>query len=88
MLEEYKREFKEKSKIYLRIKVNPNSIKTEIKEIMGDKTIKINVSALPEKGKANQELIKYLSREFNIFKNNVKIISGAGERIKLIKIKL
>jgi uncharacterized protein (TIGR00251 family) len=49
-----------------------------------DDTIKINISAIPERGKANKELIGFLKDKFKA--SNVKIISGKGERIKLVKI--
>ena len=79
-----------KNKNYLRIKVIPNSNTNEIKEIMtddsGEETIKIKIKAIPEKGKANTELIKFLSKELEIKKSNISIISGKTDRIKLIKI--
>jgi len=84
-----KNELLDKREVYLRIKVRPSSAKTEIKDILVDKngeTIKINIAAPPEKGKANQELVKFLASEFAVLKNNVRILSGAQDRIKLIKI--
>lgn len=75
---------------YLRVKVIPKSSKNEIVEIMddnGEKTIKIRIKAVPEKGKANVELIKFLSKELNIPKENISIISGKTDHIKLLKIK-
>lgn len=75
---------------YLRIKVIPKSSKNEITEIMedteGEQTIKIRIKAVPEKGKANAELIKFLSKELNIPKQNIKILSGKTEQLKLVKI--
>ncbi len=75
---------------YLRIKVIPRSKTNEIIEIIKDdkkeETIKIRIKAPPEKNKANQELIKFLSKELQIPKSNFKIISGKHEQIKLIKI--
>ena len=86
MIEEYKEKLKINGEVYLRIKVRPNAGKTVIREKMEDETIKIDVVAVPEKGKANKELIAYLTKEFKINKENVKIISGTKDRIKLIKI--
>lgn len=65
----------------------PRSSKTEIAGIMDDETIKIRIKAVPEKGKANNELIKFLSKELNIPKENISIISGKTDSIKLIKLK-
>ena len=62
-------------KDYLRIKVIPKSPKNEVTEIMkdesGEETIKIRIKAIPEKGKANTELIKFLSQELAIPKSNI-----------------
>jgi len=72
--------------MYLRIKVLPKSSKNEIVETLEDGTIKIRIKAAPEKGKANAELIKFLSKEYQVPKEKISIISGAKEQIKLIKI--
>ena len=86
MFFEFKKLFLEKGEVYLRVKVRPNAAKTLAKEVMADETVKIDLAAAPVKGKANQELIKFLAKEFVVSKDNVKIISGAGERVKLVKI--
>ncbi len=85
-MNKYKEKLRINNEVYLRIKVRPNSSKTEIREIMEDETVKVDVAAIPEKGKANKELIKYLAREFKVNKENVKILSGISNRIKLVKI--
>jgi uncharacterized protein len=86
MLNKYKKILIEKGEIYLRVKVRPNSSSSVIVDADDDE-LKIDIAAKPEKGKANAELIKILAKEFDINKNNVKIISGAGSRIKLLKLK-
>ncbi|HNV12273.1 MAG TPA: DUF167 domain-containing protein [bacterium] len=95
MLEKYIEELKNKKEIYLRIKVFPNSSKTKVKEIKIDnienknvETLIINIKAQAEKNKANQELMKFLAKEFKILEKYISIISGASSRIKLIKIKI
>lgn len=87
MLKVFKKNLIKNKEIYLRIKVNPGMSKTEIKEVLDDDTIKINIAAPPEKGRANKELIKFLANEFLSVSDNIKILSGAGDRLKLIKIK-
>ncbi len=86
MLEKYIKNLADNKEIYLRIKVLAGAGKTEFIEEMADGTLKIAVRAVPEKGKANQELIRYLAKEAGADKSDIKIISGAGERLKLIKI--
>jgi len=86
MFVKLKKLYQEKGEVYLRVKARPNASKTCFKEIMADETVKIDLAAAPEKGKANQELIKFLAKQFDVANGNVKIISGAGERLKLVKI--
>lgn len=54
---------------------------------MADDTIKIRVKAAPEKGKANAELLKFLSIKLALPQQNLSIISGKTEQLKLIKVK-
>jgi len=86
MLDKFKKQLINQGEIYLRIKVRPGAKKFEVIGIMQDGAIKINVSAPPVKGKANEELVKFLTKEFNIENNKVKIIGGTKERLKLVKI--
>ena len=79
--------FKKNKEIILKIKVRTGADKTELKTRMDDDCIKINIAAVPEKGKANAELLKFLSKIFNLPANNIQIISGASDKYKLIKIK-
>lgn len=74
------------SDVYLRVKVCPRSSRTEFKEKMADETYKINIAAPAEKGKANQSLLKFLASALGVSQNKISIISGAGDRVKLIKI--
>lgn len=79
-------QLKNKGEAYLAVKVIPGSAKTEFRDMMADDVYKIAVAAAPEKGKANNELIKFLARELKVLKSRFKIIAGAGEKNKLIKI--
>jgi hypothetical protein len=88
MLEKFKNKLLQKGDLYLRIKVRPGVSKSEAVSLMDDDTIKINIAAAPEKGKANAELINFLSKEFGVGKSQVKIISGQAEKLKLLKINL
>lgn len=48
--------------------------------------LKIKIKALPEKGKANKELIRFLSKMLHIPKSSIKIKSGMASRQKTIEI--
>lgn len=85
MLKEF---IKQNKPAYLRIKVIPKSAKNEVIDIMDDETIKIRIKAVPEKGKANKELISFLSEELEMPKDRFDIISGKHDQLKLVKILL
>jgi uncharacterized protein len=87
MLLRFKKKIEKDGVLCLKVKVRPSAAKTAIREIMADGTIKIDIAAPAEKGRANQELIEFLAREFFTAKDNVKIIRGVREKIKIVKIK-
>ncbi len=73
-------------KTYLKIKVTTKQPKTEYINTLDDGTIKIRIKAVPEKGKANEELIRFLSKELKIEKDMIEITSGTTDTIKLVRI--
>jgi len=66
----------------LKIIAKPNSPKTEITEVDKD-SIKLNVKAQPEKGKANKEIIKFFSK---LLKKQVTIKTGKTTKTKILSI--
>jgi len=73
-------------KLYCYVKIYPNSRQNKISE--EENMLKIYVTELPEKGKANQALIRILSKYYHISKTNINIIQGEKNRIKLLQINL
>jgi uncharacterized protein (TIGR00251 family) len=69
----------------LNIHVRPGSGRNEIAEIKPE-YIKIRISAPADKGKANAELLKFLSKILKIQRTDIEIISGTNSKIKMIKI--
>ena len=65
----------------IRINVTPNASKTELVE--ENEQLKLYLKAVPDKNKANQELIKFFKKEFNL---KVEIKSGMKNRNKVLKI--
>lgn len=70
----------------LRVKVIPKSAKTEIVGTMPDGTVKIRVAAVPEKGKANAELIAFLAKHYGVNRGSVSILTGETSQVKQIRI--
>jgi uncharacterized protein (TIGR00251 family) len=68
----------------INIKVIPNSKENSL-TIQNDQIIvKINAPAVD--GKANKELIKFLSEYYKVKKSKIKIIKGEKSRYKIISI--
>ncbi|MDP3698446.1 MAG: DUF167 domain-containing protein [Nanoarchaeota archaeon] len=65
----------------LKIKVIPQSGRTELKEENGK--LKLYLKSAPEKGKANIELIKYFKKEYKL---SVRIKSGETSRQKVLEV--
>jgi uncharacterized protein (TIGR00251 family) len=51
-----------------------------------DGTITIDVAAPPSKGKANREIVKWLSRRLRMSSSSVRIVSGVHSNLKVIEI--
>lgn len=70
----------------IKLFVKPGSSKTEIAG-MHDGMVKIRISSPAEKGKANRELVSFLSLKLQIPKKDIKITSGELSNIKTLEIK-
>ncbi len=68
---------------HLKIKVIPNAKETQLIGRMGD-FIKIKIAAVPDKGKANQELINFLAKQFGVKKDDIQIIRGHKNHRKIL----
>lgn len=75
----------------MRVRLTPNSSACRKNGFFetpeGEEYLKINVVSVPEKGKANKELIAYLAKALKLAKNEIEIISGELDRYKKVLIK-
>jgi uncharacterized protein (TIGR00251 family) len=74
---------KREAKILLR--VYPGAARNEVAGFT-DGVLRVKVSAPPVKGKANGELIAFLSKTLGVSKSSISIIKGHTSRNKLIAI--
>jgi len=68
----------------IRVKVNARRAKSELAGELADGTLKINIAAPPEKGKANEELCRFLASRYGIARSEVRIVSGHNAALKLV----
>ena len=71
--------------VFLQIKVKPRSRISSLEETP-DGTWIARLKSPPVDGKANAELIKLVAERFGCGKSAVTIKSGAGARMKLVKV--
>lgn len=57
------------------IKIIPNARNNEFVTVMDNGVLKIKVAAIPEKGRANKELISFLSKELRLNKDCIHIMT-------------
>ena len=69
-----------------RFKVIPRSAQNEIVGEMADGTMKVKISAPPEKGKANDALCNFLAEHYRVARGEVTIVSGHSAALKLVRI--
>ncbi|MBU6140821.1 MAG: DUF167 domain-containing protein [Proteobacteria bacterium] len=72
------------------VRVTTNAVQTKIGgKFIDEKNqeyLKINVAAVPEKGMANEELIKFLAKKLKIPQSKIEIIRGETSRLKVLKL--
>lgn len=52
----------------------------------GQSWLKMRVSTVPEKGKANTAMIRLLARELSVSKSSIALIAGDTQRKKILRI--
>lgn len=75
---------KESSSI-LEILVRPSASKTKIREFRSSVVV-VDVSAPPKKGKANSELLSFLSKILDVPRSDLEIVRGETSKRKWIKV--
>ena len=73
-----------KDSISISVNIHPNSQKNRI--LITDYSIEIYIKEPPTKGKANQALLKYLSKKFEISSSSIKILHGEKSKKKIVSI--
>lgn len=74
--------------LLLRIRLTPNAKRNSIDRIEagadGQQQLRICVTAIPEKGKANAALAKLLSKKLRLPQSRIRLIAGELNRNKIV----
>lgn len=76
--------------IRLVVRLTPNGGRNAVDGIEADgeggMLLKVRVTAVPEKGKANKALIALIAKSLGIAKSSVELVSGDTSRKKILRI--
>ena len=86
MLDKLQQKLQAEGSLTLTLRCRPGASKTQIKSAMTDGSIKIDVAAAPEDGRANGELVAYLAEVFDVSVMNITILTGQTNRQKVLHI--
>lgn len=67
----------------LYVRVKPRSSKSAVEGLHGDR-ISVSLHSPPEKGKANKELLRLISKALGVPTSSLEILSGVGSRHKTV----
>lgn len=74
----------------VRVRLTPNSSSSRISGLISgpndEEYLRINIVSVPEKGKANKELIAFLAKQLGLAKTALQIVSGTTNHWKKIEI--
>jgi len=84
---ELRRRLATDGQLMLDVKVIPRSSKSEIVEFLPDGSLRVKLAAVPEKGKANEELIGVLGAYFDVRKDAVEVVMGEAAQRKRVRIR-
>ena len=74
----------------LALRVSPNARKSEFAGWTADEkgrpVLLVKLAAPPVDGKANEELVRFLSKELEVPKGSITLLRGAGGRQKMVEI--
>lgn len=86
MLEDMQKRLAQDGKIDLMVRVRPHAAKSQFVGMLEDGSLKVDIAAPAEDGKGNIALGKFLAGLFRVPAFKVKILSGKGGRLKLVRI--
>ena len=69
----------------LEVKVTPGAARSEIAGVV-EGVLHVKIAAPPERGRANRELIDFLSRTLGVGRSAVAIVRGQTARRKIIEV--
>lgn len=71
--------------VRLRVRVSPGARRSELVGRLGD-AWKLRVSASPERGRANEEVVALLAAELGLARSEIRVVAGQTTRDKVVEV--
>jgi len=84
--EELRRRLSREGSVVLDVKAVPRARSAEVSDVMANGALKVKVTAAPEKGRANEEVIAVLAAFLGLPKRNLEILAGHTSQQKRVKV--
>ena len=87
LFDELKSRFMLNGTLTFTVRIRTSAEWSAFREIMSDGALKIDLAAVPEEGKANEELVRFLAKEFQVSRSAITIVSGLSSRTKIVRVR-
>ena len=87
MFDEFRSRLRLNGTLTFTVRVRTQAEFSAFREVMDDGAVKIDLAAMPEDGRANEELVRFLAQEFETPRSLIEIVSGLTSRTKIVKIR-
>ena len=68
------------------MRVKPRAKEERIEGLSPDGTLVVRVAAPPERGKANERLVRILAEAFGVARSEVRVVAGHKSRDKVVEV--
>lgn len=85
---ELRARLRQEGRLSLAVHVIPRSPVTAWAGVRSDGSFKVRLHAVPERGRANEELVRFLAAELDIGREQVEIVAGHTSTQKQVRISL
>lgn len=72
--------------VCLRLRVSPGAARTELAGRLG-KAWKVRVRAAPERGRANEAVLSFLSERLGVTRSQLSLVAGHAGREKVVELR-
>ena len=70
----------------IRVRVKPRAKEERIEGLSPDGTLVVRVAAPPERGKANERLVRMLAEALGVARSDVRVVAGHKSRDKVVEV--